>query len=94
MLAEDCDGRGLNSELFCTAGLVDADVNGLFDVGSPGANGPTDSCRAGDMLAEDGLSVAEVASRAGYSSDLAFARAFKREYGVTPAEWRRQGAGA
>ena len=49
---------------------------------------------AGDMLAEDGLSVAEVASRAGYSSDLAFARAFKREYGVTPAEWRRQGAGA
>ena len=45
---------------------------------------------AGDLLVQDGISVAEVATRSGYSSDLAFARAFRRAYGVTPAEWRRQ----
>ncbi len=47
---------------------------------------------AGGLLADSGLSIPEVAVRSGYGSDLAFARAFKRTYGMTPAEWRRQGA--
>jgi len=47
---------------------------------------------AGDMLGDAALSIAEVANRVGYRSDLAFSRAFKREYGLSPAEWRRQDA--
>ncbi len=44
---------------------------------------------AGNLLSETGLSIADVAARSGYGSDLAFARAFKREYGLSPALWRR-----
>ena len=35
-------------------------------------------------------SVLDVAVEAGYSSHEAFTRAFQREYGVPPAQWRRQ----
>ena len=38
-------------------------------------------------------SVAEVASEAGYESEAAFNRAFKREYGLPPARYRRERAG-
>jgi AraC-like DNA-binding protein len=33
-----------------------------------------------------------VAERSGYESDAAFNRAFKREFGMPPAAWRRAGA--
>lgn len=46
------------------------------------------------LLSETGLSIADVAERSGYGSDLAFSRAFKREHGVSPAEWRRRDTGA
>lgn len=36
------------------------------------------------------LSVEEAADMAGYSSAAAFVRAFQREFGQTPAKWRRQ----
>lgn len=35
-----------------------------------------------------GLSMAEVAARTGYQSDVAFARAFKRVQGATPGRLR------
>jgi AraC-like DNA-binding protein len=35
--------------------------------------------------------VSRVAERSGYESEAAFNRAFKREFGVPPATWRRQG---
>ena len=38
-------------------------------------------------------SVAEIASEAGYESEAAFNRAFKREYGLPPARYRRERAG-
>jgi AraC-like DNA-binding protein len=34
--------------------------------------------------------IARIAERSGYDSDAAFSRAFKREFGVPPAAWRRQ----
>jgi AraC-like DNA-binding protein len=34
--------------------------------------------------------LARIASGVGYESEAAFNRAFKREFGVTPGEWRRQ----
>jgi len=37
--------------------------------------------------------IARIAERAGYDSDAAFGRAFKREFGVPPAAWRRLGRG-
>jgi AraC-like DNA-binding protein len=40
--------------------------------------------RAGDPIVR-------VAERYGYESDAAFSRAFKREFGVPPATWRRAG---
>lgn len=36
--------------------------------------------------------VTRVAERAGYESDAAFSRAFKREFGLPPARWRRAAA--
>lgn len=40
-------------------------------------------------LSQSGLSIAEVAFEAGYSSEAAFNRAFKRAYGEPPAAWRQ-----
>lgn len=47
------------------------------------------------MLSGTNDSVAAVATRAGYDSEAAFNRAFKREFGVPPARFRKRGrAGA
>ncbi len=46
--------------------------------------------RATELL-EDGLTLQDVASRVGYESEAAFARAFKREFGVSPGAYRRGG---
>jgi AraC-like DNA-binding protein len=34
--------------------------------------------------------LARIAERSGYESEAAFIRAFKREFGVPPAAWRRR----
>jgi AraC-like DNA-binding protein len=44
---------------------------------------------AEDLLATSDITVFELARRVGYRSEEAFARAFKRERGVPPGEWRR-----
>jgi AraC-like DNA-binding protein len=36
--------------------------------------------------------LSRVAERSGYESEAAFSRAFKREFGMPPAAWRRAGA--
>lgn len=38
----------------------------------------------------EGLSVEDAADRCGYNSAAAFVRAFQREFGQTPARWRKQ----
>ena len=43
-------------------------------------------------LAADAVSVEAAADEAGYGSSAAFVRAFRREFGETPARWRRQHA--
>jgi AraC-like DNA-binding protein len=45
---------------------------------------------ASELLRSTQIGVTEVAARAGYESDAAFSRAFKREFGVAPAIWRRR----
>lgn len=45
--------------------------------------------QAARMLRESDVPLAAVAQRAGYTSEFAFARAFKREYGVAPGSYRR-----
>jgi AraC family transcriptional regulator, alkane utilization regulator len=35
--------------------------------------------------------IARVAERSGYESEAAFSRAFKREFGISPAAWRKAG---
>ena len=42
------------------------------------------------FLHDPDLSVPDVAVRTGYDSDISFARAFKRIFGVTPAKYRQQ----
>jgi AraC-like DNA-binding protein len=42
------------------------------------------------LLGEPGLSVAEVASRVGFDSPVAFHRAFRRHVGQTPVQFRVQ----
>jgi len=44
---------------------------------------------AAEALREGGDAIARIAERAGYESDAAFSRAFKREFGVPPAAWRK-----
>jgi AraC-like DNA-binding protein len=43
---------------------------------------------AADLLASTDLTVAQVARRAGYDSQEAFSRAFKRRTGSAPTTWR------
>ena len=45
---------------------------------------------AAQTLRSAGDAIAQVAARTGYESHTAFNRAFKREFGVPPAAWRRQ----
>ena len=42
------------------------------------------------LLASTQHSVAEIAAQVGYESEAAFNRAFKREFGIPPARFRRQ----
>lgn len=44
---------------------------------------------AGRLLRSDDLPLRVVAQRSGYSSEFAFAKAFKREYGVAPGQYRK-----
>lgn len=45
---------------------------------------------ASELLSTGGLQVAEVAQQVGYSSDAGFSRAFKRQYGLPPAQYRKE----
>lgn len=50
---------------------------------------------AGRILrGDDDAPLQTVAERVGYRSEFAFNRAFKREFGVSPGAYRRQGAGS
>jgi AraC-like DNA-binding protein len=42
-------------------------------------------------LRSGGDAIARVAERSGYESEAAFSRAFKREFGMPPAAWRKAG---
>jgi AraC-like DNA-binding protein len=44
---------------------------------------------ATNFLRRSSLSVAGIAEEVGYESDATFSRAFRREFGVSPASWRR-----
>jgi len=41
-------------------------------------------------LADGKMGIAQVAARAGYDSEAAFTRAFKRHFGMPPGAWRKQ----
>ncbi|MGH3169569.1 MAG: AraC family transcriptional regulator [Trebonia sp.] len=45
---------------------------------------------AGALLRGSDVSLYSIAGRAGYASESAFNRAFKRQYGATPGDYRRQ----
>ncbi|MDP2699360.1 AraC family transcriptional regulator [Thalassospira sp.] len=46
--------------------------------------------KAAESLRHNSHSLARIAFDVGYDSEAAFQRAFKREYGVPPATWRRE----
>ena len=50
--------------------------------------------KAAELLRESDLSMLDVAERAGYRSEAAFNRAFKRHEGTAPARYRREQASA
>jgi len=47
---------------------------------------------AAAQLRESNVSIIRVATQVGYESEAAFNRAFKREFGLPPAAWRRRAA--
>jgi AraC-like DNA-binding protein len=47
---------------------------------------------ARDLLLAQDTTLAEIASRVGYSSVYAFATAFRRHHGQPPGSWRQQEA--
>jgi AraC family transcriptional regulator, alkane utilization regulator len=49
---------------------------------------------AANGLREGSTSIGRVAEQVGYDSEASFTRAFKREFGLPPATWRRKGARA
>jgi AraC-like DNA-binding protein len=46
------------------------------------------------QLRETAKAVSQLAYAVGYESEEAFSRAFKREFGLSPARWRAQNSGA
>ena len=48
---------------------------------------------AARLLRDSDAPLSEVAGRVGYASEFAFANAFKREHGIAPGRYRRQGRG-
>jgi len=49
---------------------------------------------AASRLRESNASIIRVATEVGYESEAAFNRAFKREFGLPPATWRKRAAGS
>jgi len=47
---------------------------------------------AATQLRESNVSIIQVATDVGYESEAAFDRAFKREFGLPPATWRKRAA--
>jgi AraC-like DNA-binding protein len=47
---------------------------------------------ARDLLLSDGLTLSQIADRVGYSSQYAFATAFRRHHGEPPGRWRQHHA--
>ncbi len=47
---------------------------------------------AADLLRSSSRGVAAIGAEVGYDSEAAFSRAFKREFGVSPAAWRQEPA--
>lgn len=45
--------------------------------------------RASSLLKSEQLPLAEVAERVGYQSEITFSRAFKREFAISPGQYRR-----
>ena len=46
--------------------------------------------QATDLLNTTGMGLARIAEQVGYESEISFSRAFIREYGIAPGEYRRQ----
>ena len=47
---------------------------------------------AANLLCGSSTSLTHIAEAVGYQTDTAFSRAFRREFGLPPASWRRQHA--
>ncbi len=45
--------------------------------------------QASELLTSNGLTLADIAARIGYDSDVAFSRAFKRQFQISPSAYRR-----
>ncbi len=45
---------------------------------------------ASNLLRRSALNMLQIALEVGYETDAAFSRAFKREFGIPPAAWRRE----
>ena len=71
------------------AGIGDSIASAVIGVLRRRSAKSCDGTSVTQSLASTNDAVARVAERVGYESEAAFNRAFKREFGIPPAAWRR-----
>jgi DNA-binding response OmpR family regulator len=87
---EDFSIEALAAEVHMSASQLNRKLKALIDQPAGELLRAMRMQRAADLLAQNAGSIAEIALQVGFSDQAHFTRSFKRQFGVSPKEYRRQ----